>query len=98
MTAAAGQRALLLRVHGRVQGVAFRASMQREAQALRLSGWARNLADGTVEACVCGSHADVERMLDWARRGPALARVERVVCEPLDPVPECEGFEVRPTV
>ena len=97
MTAAAGQRALLLRVHGRVQGVAFRASMQREARALGLSGWARNRADGTVEACVCGAHADVERLLDWARRGPPMARVERVVCEPLDSPPESGRFEVRPS-
>jgi acylphosphatase len=82
MKAGLAERAVLLRIQGRVQGVAFRASMQREARALGLSGWARNRADGTVEACVAGANADVERMLDWVRRGPAMARVERVVCEP----------------
>jgi acylphosphatase len=95
VTAAAGQRAVLLRVHGRVQGVAYRASMQSEAIALGVSGWVRNRTDGTVEACIWGAQADVERLLEWARRGPPMARVERVACEPVEFPPESGRFEVR---
>ncbi len=90
------ERTVLLRIHGRVQGVAFRASMQREARALGLAGWARNRADGTVEACVAGANADVERMLDWVRSGPAMARVERVVCAPSEPPMHRGPFEILP--
>ena len=96
MKAGLAERAVLLRIHGRVQGVAFRASMQREARARGLSGWARNRADGTVEACVAGANADVERMLDWARRGPSMARVERVVCESSEPPMRQGPFEILP--
>ena len=51
-------------VHGRVQGVYFRAFVQRHAQALGLSGWARNLPDGaTVEVVAEGSRAALDGLL-----------------------------------
>jgi acylphosphatase len=65
-------------VHGLVQGVFFRDSCRREAQEAGVSGWVRNRPDGAVEALFEGSEDDVQRMLDWARRGPPYARVERV--------------------
>lgn len=101
MTAGQGERTVLLRIHGRVQGVAYRAQMQREAHALGLSGWVRNRGDGTVEACVWGPQAQVQRLLDWAQRGPPGARVERVervATEPADAVPQPGRFEIRSTL
>ena len=65
-------------VHGRVQGVYFRDSTRREAEARGVAGWARNLDDGTVEAVFEGPAAAVDAMLDFVRRGPPDARVERV--------------------
>ncbi|TDO45380.1 acylphosphatase [Kribbella sp. VKM Ac-2527] len=65
-------------MHGLVQGVFFRDSCRREAQAAGVGGWVRNRPDGTVEALFEGPEDDVERMLDWVRHGPAYARVERV--------------------
>jgi acylphosphatase len=62
-------------VRGRVQGVAYRASLQREAAALALAGWVRNRPDGSVEFLLQGDSALVQRVLDWARNGPALANV-----------------------
>ena len=41
-------------VHGVVQGVGFRYSTQREALQLWLTGYARNLDDGSVEVLACG--------------------------------------------
>lgn len=41
-------------VHGMVQGVGFRYSTQREALKLGLTGYARNLDDGSVEVLACG--------------------------------------------
>ena len=67
-----------LRIHGRVQGVWFRESMRLEAERLNVAGWVRNTPDGAVEAVVQGPTAAVEAMIEWARSGPPLARVDRV--------------------
>lgn len=72
-------------VHGRVQGVFFRGSCQREAQQRRLTGWVTNEPDGSVRAWFEGALADVEAMCDWCRHGPPGARVERVVAVDRDP-------------
>jgi len=69
----------LLRIHGQVQGVGYREAMRREAVRLNLSGWVRNRRDGTVEALACGQSGQVELLVEWAKQGPRLATVERVV-------------------
>lgn len=63
-------------VSGRVQGVGFRTFVQRCAQRLGLSGWVRNLVDGSVECEVAGDPGAVEQFLRDVRRGPPLACVE----------------------
>jgi acylphosphatase len=65
-------------VHGDVQGVFFRESCRREAEAAGLTGWVCNHADGTVRAHFEGPAEAVRRLVDWARRGPSAAVVERV--------------------
>jgi acylphosphatase len=65
-------------VRGRVQGVYFRASTQREAKRLGLTGWVKNRPDGSVEMCVEGEEESLKEMIAWAHRGPTAARVERV--------------------
>lgn len=65
-------------VHGRVQGVFFRAETERTARALGLTGWVRNLSDGTVEAVFEGPAEAVERAIAWCRTGPPYARVSAV--------------------
>lgn len=62
-------------ISGRVQGIGFRWSCRRVAQAQGLSGWCRNLADGRVEACFEGDPEAVERMVAWCREGPSRAIV-----------------------
>jgi acylphosphatase len=65
-------------VHGRVQGVGFRAWVQHHAELRRLEGWVRNRRDGAVEAVLSGPTEEVEAVLAACRRGPAGARVDRV--------------------
>lgn len=63
-------------VEGRVQGVGFRDFLIQEANALGIDGWARNRADGSVEALAGGRKAAVAAFIVAARRGPPAARVD----------------------
>jgi acylphosphatase len=65
-------------VRGRVQGVFFRAEARDRAASLGLGGWVCNNPDGTVEAVFEGERERVQSIVDWCRRGPALAQVENV--------------------
>jgi acylphosphatase len=65
-------------VHGLVQGVFFRDAVRRRAQTAGVTGWVRNNRDGTVEAVFEGGPDEVERLVEFCRRGPRGARVERV--------------------
>ena len=67
-----------LRIHGRVQGVFFRASAEREAARLRVTGFARNEGDGSVTVEAEGSPEAVAAMEAWCRVGPPRAEVVRV--------------------
>lgn len=70
-----------VRVRGVVQVVGFRHATVREAHALKLRGWVANLEDGSVEAMIQGSAAQIDRMLAWLRHGPPAARVTEVTFE-----------------
>ena len=72
------RRRIHCRVSGKVQGVWYRASTQREAAALGVSGWVRNLEDGRVELVAEGPSDAVGRLEAWLRTGPPHAHVERV--------------------
>ena len=72
------QKRIQLVVRGRVQGVYFRASAQREARQLGLTGWAKNRKDGAVELVAEGEEDQVKDFLSWAQQGPSTARVDKV--------------------
>jgi acylphosphatase len=79
---------------GRVQGVFFRDSVRRQANAAGVCGWAANRADGAVEAVFEGQPEAVERMLEFVRSGPGHADVEDI--EVREEEPEgISGFDVR---
>jgi acylphosphatase len=67
-----------LEIRGLVQGVYYRGSMVSQAKALGVRGWVRNRLDGSVEAVVQGGEHEVNRMAEWARRGPPSASVTSV--------------------
>ncbi len=85
-----------LRIHGRVQGVFFRAWSADLARALGLRGWVRNRSDGSVEMLVAGDEESVERLISQCRTRPPAARVDRIeVEETEEEVPA--DFKTRPT-
>jgi acylphosphatase len=63
---------------GRVQGVFFRASTQREARRLGLTGWVKNRADGAIEILAEGDEEEMKELVGWVHRGPGAARVDSV--------------------
>ena len=65
-------------LHGRVQGVFYRDWTVKTARGLGLTGWVRNLPDGTVEAHLEGDDSAVQRMIEAMRDGPPRARVDRI--------------------
>jgi acylphosphatase len=100
-------KTLHLRIHGRVQGVGYREALRFEAERRGVSGWVRNRADGTVEALVCGPAGVLAELAEWCRKGPALARVQRVDAGPPPataepalpwPAPAGPGFLRLPSV
>ena len=81
-------------VHGRVQGVFFRDTTRRLALEHGVTGWVRNTWEGTVEAVFEGPPEGVQRLVDFAHRGPTGAAVERVeVFEELEE--GLSGFAIR---
>lgn len=71
----------MVRISGRVQGVSFRYFTQRTARALGLTGWVRNLPDGTVEALFEGERERIEQALAACRQGPSAAEVDELSVE-----------------
>lgn len=65
-------------VRGRVQGVFFRSSTQREARRLGLTGWVSNRRDGAVELVAEGNEDELRELLGFCNRGPSAARVDKV--------------------
>jgi acylphosphatase len=76
-----------------VQGVFFRATCAREASRRGVTGWVRNVADGSVEAVFEGEADAVEAMTAWCRRGPDGARVDGVEAAN-EPPQGLQGFEI----
>lgn len=76
------------KVKGHVQGVGFRHATLRQAEALGVSGWVRNLPDGSVEVMADGPGASVETLIEWTRTGPPSAKVDSVTIASKQPSDE----------
>lgn len=82
-------------VSGRVQGVWFRGSTAKVAEALGLLGWVRNLPDGCVEILAQGPAPKIEELIAWCRIGPPRASVDRLELHDEAPAGDFSAFEVR---
>ena len=84
-----------LKIHGRVQGIYYRASTVQEAQKLGLTGWVVNCPDGSVEAVAEGAQQKLEALIAWCRQGPTGARVTGVEVRWEKPENNFYSFSIR---
>jgi len=79
---------LLYKIHvrGRVQGVGFRWSAAKEARSRGITGYVKNLPDGSVYIEAEGSREQLDFFTEWCRRGPGFGNVESVNIDTLPPV------------
>jgi acylphosphatase len=89
--------AIRLRIFGRVQGVWYRGWLVEQAMVHAVDGWVRNRADGSVEALLDGDEMQVRTLIERCRKGPRLARVERIEVTETTEAPPA-GFAQRPTL
>ena len=82
-------------ISGRVQGVWFRANTKQKAEELKLTGWVRNTSDGCVEAVFEGEENQVNQMIKWCQKGPALAKVKDVKIKNQITTNEFDDFSIR---
>ncbi|WP_404402257.1 acylphosphatase [Pelagibacterium halotolerans] len=86
--------AVRARIFGHVQGVAFRAWTQTEAEKHGLAGWVRNEPDGSVQTLVIGPSSQVAAMVRALHQGPPAAQVTNVETDTVEPDTEIVGFEI----
>ena len=82
-------------VKGRVQGVFYRAETKRAADKLGVTGYVKNLPDGSVEAVFNGEKHLVHKMIEWCHNGSPAAAVDQVTEAPIDSPQDFAVFEVR---
>ena len=80
-------------VSGRVQGVFFRDNTRRKARELGLTGYAKNLPDGTVEVVAEGNEDKINELIEFIKKGPGVAMVEGINLKHKEPE-NFKSFEV----
>lgn len=91
----AEQKRVHIFITGFVHGVTFRMTTKYKAKLLGLNGWVKNISDGKVEAVFEGEKEKVEEMLNWAKKGPPGAKVDRVEVKWEEYKGEFKNFEIK---
>ncbi len=82
-------------VKGIVQGVYYRYNTEKKANEYELTGWVRNVSDGSVEILCEGREENINRLVEWCKVGPRGAHVEKVHTEWGVYTGEFSRFEIR---
>jgi len=82
-------------VRGRVQGVGFRWFVEKEASIIGVSGWVRNLEDGSVEVLAAGTRDQIGALRKSLQEGPRAARVDEVHESEAQPVAGLKSFRIE---
>jgi len=81
-------------IEGQVQGVFFRDYTEKKAVELRLNGWVKNMANGTVEAVFSGEEKDVTTMIESLHTGSPNSKVEKVTVNDFLALEDFSHFEI----
>lgn len=84
-------------ITGKVQGVFFRQSASREAKKLNISGWIKNLPDGSVLSEAIGPENLLSDFISWCKKGPQRAEVTNTTVEWLntqEDIPAIKQFDI----
>lgn len=84
-----------IKVTGRVQGVGFRYYAQKQAKLFGLTGWVKNLSDGSVQVMVQGEKPEINTFVDYLRIGPSMARVQNISISKIEKAEDFAEFNVR---
>ncbi len=82
-------------VAGKVQGVFYRDFARREAEKFGLTGYVKNLSNGTVEIVAEGNETDLKKLLLACKKGPLMAYVKNVDLKETDATGEFEDFDIH---
>jgi len=82
-----------IKVYGLVQGVFFRYTTRKVARRLGLTGFVKNLSDGSVYIEAEGPENKLNELLQFSKKGPKHANVEKVEYEFMEPTNKFKGFE-----
>ena len=85
---------ITITVEGRVQGVGYRASVQRKAREENLVGWVKNMPDGTVKIVSEGTDEDFKKLIRIAREGSGLSHVQNIETETSEAEGAFTDFEI----
>jgi len=87
-------RRVLVTVDGKVQGVFFRQSTLNVAKALNITGYVKNLKSGQVEVGAQGGEEDIQKLIEWLKKGPPMARVTNLSVKDLPITSEHSDFKI----
>ena len=85
-------------LNGKVQGVFFRVETRSAANKRNVTGWVRNTSECKVEAIFEGNQEDVEKMIEFCKRGPPAAQVTKIDVQWEEYTEEFKAFKIRKTV
>ena len=88
-------KTIQIMVNGRVQGVCFRAYIQKKAIKLGVTGFAKNNIDGTVEIIACGDQENLKKFMTYCHKGSIMAKVNQVIVKEYDTNDSFAHFDVR---
>lgn len=86
-----------VQVFGRVQGVCYRHLILQTAAELGITGWVRNIHNGSVEAVFEGEESVVEKMIELCKKGPTMARVSRIDVDRQPFLGSFDTFKIKST-
>jgi len=85
-----------LTIIGKVQGVGFRYWFSKEAIALNLKGYVKNLKnENEVESIVQGHANNISHFIEKCKHGPKLAMVEKIISKNINDYKVCTNFKIQ---